>query len=49
MKEFLTVMVVLAMVSGCVTMQNFFCRPTADQQYYPQIYLSAAQAELQRV
>jgi uncharacterized protein YceK len=46
MKKFLVVLVVLATVSGCATMQNFFCKPTADQQSQAQIYLTAAQAEL---
>lgn len=46
MKKVLAVMAVLAMVSGCATMQNFFCKPTADQQTQAQAYLTAAQAEL---
>ena len=46
MKKFLAVTVVLAMVSGCATMQNLFCKPTADQQTQAQQYLTAAQAEL---
>ena len=46
MKKFLAVTVVLAMVSGCATMQNFFCKPSADQQTQAQVYLTAAQAEL---
>ncbi|MHB9072451.1 MAG: hypothetical protein ACYC6G_02880 [Desulfobaccales bacterium] len=46
MKKFLAVTVVLAMVSGCATLQNFFCKPTADEQTQAQGYLTAAQAEL---
>jgi hypothetical protein len=46
MKKFLAVTVILAMVSGCATLQNFFCKPTADQQTQAQMYLTAAQAEL---
>ena len=46
MKKFLAAMVVLAMVSGCATMQGFFCKPTADQQTQAQTYLTAAQAEM---
>jgi hypothetical protein len=45
-KKFLVVAVVLAMVSGCASMQSFFCKPTADQQTQAQEYLTAAQAEL---
>jgi len=45
-KKFLAVTVVLAMVSGCASMQNFFCKPTVDQQTQAQVYLNSAQAEL---
>ena len=46
MKKFLATAVILAMVSGCATMQNFFCKPTANEQTQAQTYLAAAQAEL---
>lgn len=46
MKKFLATAVILAMVSGCATMQNFFCKPTANEQTLAQTYLQAAQAEL---
>jgi hypothetical protein len=46
MKKFLAVTVVLAMVSGCASLQNLFCKPTADQQTQAQTYLAAAQTEL---
>jgi uncharacterized protein YceK len=45
-QKFLAAMVVLAMVSGCATMQSFFCKPTADQQTQAKTYLTAAQAEM---
>ncbi len=46
MKKFLAVAVVLAMVSGCASLQNVFCKPTANQQTQAQGYLTTAQAEL---
>ncbi len=34
------------MVSSCATLQNIFCKPTANQQTQAQGYLTTAQAEL---